>query len=112
MSRGRTNPQGSREGDVIDWWRVQRVVPNRMLLLRAELKLPGDAWLQFEVVPQSGERTLLRSRAWFQPRGLLGEIYWYGLLPIHGLLFSGMMRSIKQAAEAGPPALSALARAR
>ena len=112
MSRGRTNPQGSREGDVIDWWRVQRVVPNRMLLLRAELKLPGDAWLQFEVVPQSGERTLLCSRAWFQPRGLLGEIYWYGLLPIHGLLFSGMMRSIKQAAETGPPALSALASAR
>ena len=82
-----------------------------MLLLRAELKLPGKAWLQFEVVPQPGGRTLLRSRAWFQPRGLFGEVYWYALYPIHVFLFSGMMRAIKRAAERLPPALPVVARA-
>jgi len=111
MSRGRANMKELNERDVVDCWRVERVRRDRMLLLRAELKLPGKAWLQFEVVPQPGGRTLLRSRAWFQPRGLFGEVYWYALYPIHVFLFSGMMRAIKRAAERLPPALPVVARA-
>jgi uncharacterized protein YbjT (DUF2867 family) len=110
MSRGRMNMQGLKEGDVVDWWRVERVENGRMFLLRAELNLPGRAWLQFEVLPQPGNRTLLRSRAWFQPRGLFGEVYWCALYPIHVFLFSGMMRAIKREAERRP-ALPVVARA-
>jgi hypothetical protein len=102
--------QGLKEGDVVDWWRVERVENERMFLLRAELKLPGRAWLQFEVLPQAGNRTLLRSRAWFRPRGLFGEVYWCALYPIHVFLFSGMMRAIKREAERRP-ALPVVARA-
>jgi uncharacterized protein YbjT (DUF2867 family) len=111
MSRGRVNMRGLKEGDVVDWWRVERVEQDRMLLLRAELKLPGRAWLQFELVPQPRGRTLLRSRAWFQPRGLFGEVYWYALYPIHVFLFSGMMRAMKRAADRRSPAGQVVARA-
>lgn len=111
MSRGRVNMRALNEGDIIDCWRVERVARNRMLLLRTELKLPGKAWLQFELVPQAGGGTLLRSRAWFQPRGLFGEVYWYALYPVHAYLFSGMMRAIKRAVERARPVLPAIARA-
>jgi uncharacterized protein YbjT (DUF2867 family) len=104
MSRGRVNMQTLKEGDVVDWWRVERIESGRMLLLRAELKLPGAAWLQFEVLPQPGSRTLLRSQAWFQPRGLMGELYWYALYPVHVFLFKGMLRAIKSAVESAPAA--------
>ena len=69
------------------------------VLLRAEMKLPGEAWLQFNLTPQHRDRTLLRCCAWFQPRGLAGEIYWCGLYPLHAIIFSGMLRAIRNHAE-------------
>jgi uncharacterized protein YbjT (DUF2867 family) len=111
MSRGRANTQRLNEGDVVDCWRVERVARNRMLMLRAELKLPGEAWLEFEVLPQAGSRALLRSRAWFRPHGLSGEVYWAALYPAHAFLFSGMMKAIKRAAERARPVWPEIARA-
>ena len=68
-------------------------------VLRAEMKVPGEAWLQFNLSPEHPDRTLLRCCAWFEPRGLTGEIYWYVLYPVHALIFSGMLRAIKNHAE-------------
>lgn len=78
-SRGRSRPAGMQVGDVVDFWRVQRVEAPLALLLQAEMKLPGAAWLQFELRPDRSGHTLLRCCAWFQPKGLAGEIYWYVL---------------------------------
>ena len=99
MKRGRSRPSGMEAGDVIDFWQVVRADPPSTVLLRAEMKLPGEAWLQFNLKRQSYNRTLLRCCAWFQPRGLAGEIYWYGLYPVHALIFSGMLRAIRKHTE-------------
>lgn len=101
MSRGRSRAQGLQAGDVIDFWRVERVEVPRSVLLKAEMKVPGEAWLEFAVTPEIPCRTKLECRAWFEPRGLLGEIYWWGLYPIHLLVFRGMVRGIKRQAEQG-----------
>jgi hypothetical protein len=69
------------------------------VLLRAEMKLPGEVWLQFDLTTQHHDRTLLRCCAWFQPRGLAGEIYWCGLYPVHAIICSGMLKAIKNHAE-------------
>lgn len=98
-SRGRPRQFGMRAGDVIDFWRVQQIEAPRTVLLRAEMKLPGAAWLQFEFRPERPGRTLLRCCAWFQPRGLFGEIYWYALYPIHLLIFSKLVRAVSRRAE-------------
>jgi uncharacterized protein YbjT (DUF2867 family) len=100
-SRGRSRAQGLQADDVIDFWRVERVEVPRSVLLRAEMKVPGDAWLEFVVTAETPCRTILECRAWFEPRGLLGQIYWWGLYPIHLLVFRGMVRGIKQQAEKG-----------
>ena len=94
MSRGRGGGASLRAGDCVDFWRVEEVVPGKQLSLRAEMKLPGRAWLQFALLPESRERTLLRCYAWFEPRGLAGEFYWGVLYPIHVLIFRGMVRAI------------------
>jgi uncharacterized protein YndB with AHSA1/START domain len=99
MKRGRSRPSGMEAGDIIDFWQVDRADPPSTVLLRAEMKLPGEAWLQFSLKRQSNNRTLLRCCAWFQPRGLAGEIYWYGLYPVHALIFSGMLRAIRKHTE-------------
>ena len=93
MTRG---PASGRlnQNDHIDFWFVQDLKPNRRLLLRAEMKLPGRAWLEFSLSPQPGGQTLLRCCAWFQPRGLLGELYWWVLYPVHILIFRGMVQAI------------------
>ena len=70
--------------------------PDQRLLLRAEMKLPGRAWLQFEAHPFQGGRTRLVQTAFFAPKGLLGLAYWYLLYPIHRLIFAGMIRSLAQ----------------
>jgi Protein of unknown function (DUF2867) len=62
------------------------------------MKLPGEAWLQFNFTSQGHDRTLLRCCAWFQPRGLAGEIYWWALYPVHAIIFSGMLRAIRNRA--------------
>ena len=99
MSRGRSRPIGMQAGDVIDFWRVELVETGRAVLLRAEMRMPGKAWLQFDLMPQDDGSTRLRCCAWFQPRGLAGEIYWYALYPIHLTIFSGMVQKIRQLSE-------------
>jgi hypothetical protein len=99
LRRGRRHPDDVRVGDALDFWRVEAVKPNRLLRLRAEMKVPGDAWLQFEARPQSEEETLLVQTAFFAPKGLSGFLYWYLLYPLHGLIFSGMIRNLARLVE-------------
>jgi hypothetical protein len=86
-------------GEALDFWRVEAVEPNHLMRLRAEMKLPGKAWLQFEVNPQENDPcSLLIQTAFFAPKGLLGLVYWYALYPIHTLIFGGMIRKISERA--------------
>jgi hypothetical protein len=77
--------------------RVETVEPGRLLRLRAEMKVPGRAWLQFETLPQAGG-TLLVQTAYFAPKGVPGLLYWYSLYPVHGKIFSGMIAALAAAA--------------
>lgn len=97
MRRGRRDPEWLAPGDVVDCWRVESMEPPRRLRLAAEMKLPGRAWLEFEVEPASGG-VVIRQTATFDPVGLLGLAYWYTLFPIHELVFRGMIRGISRAA--------------
>jgi hypothetical protein len=97
--RGRRDPDEVRLGDAVDFWRVEAVEPGRLLRLRAEMKVPGQAWLQLEAQPLDGGNTRLFQTAFFAPKGLFGLLYWYVLYPIHGLIFSGMIRKLAQQAE-------------
>jgi uncharacterized protein YbjT (DUF2867 family) len=92
--RGRRDPDELRVGDALDFWRVEAVEPGRLLRLRAEMKVPGKAWLQFQVFPREEEHSLLSQTAFFAPKGLIGWLYWYALYPIHGLIFSGLIDQI------------------
>jgi hypothetical protein len=94
MRRGRRHPFEVRVGDALDFWRVEAVEPDRLLRLRAEMKLPGLAWLQFQSKPLPDGSTLLVQTAFFAPKGMWGWIYWYGLYPIHGMIFSGLIRRL------------------
>jgi uncharacterized protein YbjT (DUF2867 family) len=98
MRRGRVHPTQIRVGDAIDWWRVEAYEPNKRLRLAAEMKLPGRAWLEFEV-EGNGRHSTIRQTAMFDPVGLLGLAYWYLVYPLHALVFSGMLRGIVRAAE-------------
>ena len=100
LRRGRRDPEVIRMGDAIDFWRVESVEPGRRLLLRAEMKLPGRAWLQFEALPYKAGQTRLVQTAFFAPKGLLGLAYWYMLYPIHGVIFAGMIRNLARGAMA------------
>ena len=88
------SPISMSAGDTLDFWRVEAVETNHLIRLRAEMKVPGLAWLQFQVIPQSETQTLLTQTAFFAPKGLFGWLYWYVLYPIHSLIFSGMIRAI------------------
>ena len=102
MRRGRPDPQHLRVGDTLDCWRVESIEPGKRLRLAAEMKLPGRAWLEFEVQPR-GEGAELRQTATFDSLGLSGLAYWYGVWPLHQLIFAGMLRGVARAAEkAGP----------
>ncbi len=94
MRRGRRHPVEVRVGDALDFWRVEAVEPDRLLRLRAEMKLPGLAWLQFQSMPLQDGSTLLVQTAFFAPKGAWGWVYWYGLYPIHGMIFSGLIRRL------------------
>lgn len=94
LRRGRRNPTELRVGDALDFWRVESIQPDRLLRLRAEMKVPGEAWLQFETLPQSAGSMKFIQTAYFAPRGLLGHAYWYALYPIHKIVFSGLIRAI------------------
>lgn len=101
MRRGRRNPDQLVPGDALDFWRVEEVLPGRLLRLRAEMKLPGRAWLQFEAEPLAGadSHSLFVQTAYFEPRGLPGLLYWYLLYPMHKAIFSGLCREIKRRSE-------------
>lgn len=100
LRRGRRDPEDLRVGDALDFWRVEAVEPGRLLRLRAEMKVPGKAWLQLQVTPREEEQALLSQTAFFAPKGLLGLLYWYALYPLHGLIFSGLIDQIARRAVA------------
>jgi uncharacterized protein YbjT (DUF2867 family) len=102
MRRGRRDPVKLAVGDALDCWRVETNERGRRLRLAAEMKLPGRAWLEFEVEPGSGsDDARIRQTATFDPLGLAGQAYWYGVWPLHQLVFDGMLRNLARAAEAG-----------
>jgi uncharacterized protein YbjT (DUF2867 family) len=106
MRRGRRHPRQLRIGEPVDFWRVEALEPPHLLRLRAEMKLPGTAWLQFEVLPDvDGAR--VEQTAFFEPHGLPGYLYWYAFLPFHRFLFPGLIRAVRRRAETGIPELSA-----
>lgn len=98
MRRGRRDPEMIATGETIDFWRVEAYEPNHLLRLSAEMKLPGRAWLEFEVT-ESADTTTIRQTAIFDPVGLLGLMYWYGIFPLHQMVFAGMLRGIVRSAE-------------
>jgi hypothetical protein len=99
MNRGRRDPAACIVGDVIDGWTVEAYEPNRRLRLSADIKLPGRGWLEFEVIPERSGRSVIRQTATFDPRGVLGRTYWYSILPLHAIIFRGLLREIARRAE-------------
>ena len=100
IGRGRRDPEQLRLGDALDWWRVEAYEPDHLLVLRAEMRVPGRAWLRFEVAPDDAGGALITQTAIYDPVGLAGLLYWYALYPIHEFIFAGMCRNIARAAEA------------
>ncbi|MFM9373585.1 SDR family oxidoreductase [Streptomyces sp. Da 82-17] len=101
LRRGRRDAERLRVGDSLDFWRVEEIEPVRLLRLRAEMRLPGLAWLEMRVDTDDQGRTRYRQRALFHPRGLLGHAYWWSVSPFHAAVFGGMARNIAHAAAAG-----------
>ena len=99
LRRGRRHPDDLRVGDALDFWRVEALEEGRMVRLRAEMKLPGRAWLQYEIHNTQGGKTRLEQTAVFIPRGLAGLTYWYALYPIHSWIFRGLIRACALRAE-------------
>ncbi|GAA3093912.1 SDR family oxidoreductase [Streptomyces rectiviolaceus] len=99
LRRGRRDAQRLRVGDSLDFWRVEEIEPGRLLRLRAEMRLPGLAWLEMYAEQDAEGRTRYRQRALFHPHGLLGHAYWWSVSPFHALVFGGMARNITRTAE-------------
>ncbi|MBP6716854.1 MAG: DUF2867 domain-containing protein, partial [Acidobacteria bacterium] len=99
VRRGRRDPDRLRVGDALDFWRVEAVEPDRLLRLRAEMIVPGKAWLQFQVGSRDAGESVLTQTAFFAPKGLFGWAYWYALYPFHKFIFDGLIDQIKQRAE-------------
>ncbi len=104
LRRGRRDPNHLQVGDALDFWRVEEVIPGSLLRLRAEMKLPGRAWLEFAIEPDGPANSILRQTAVFLPHGLFGHLYWWSLRPFHGVVFGDMYRRI--AATAGRATLT------
>jgi uncharacterized protein YbjT (DUF2867 family) len=100
LRRGRRDRDRLRVGDSLDFWRVEEVVPGRLLRLRAEMRLPGPAWLEMSVRDDGPGRTRYRQRALFHPHGLAGHLYWWSVSPFHRIVFGGMARNITGRARA------------
>lgn len=98
LSRGRRHPTEINVGEVLDFWRVADLERDRLLLLRAEMRVPGEAWLQFEAIPKGGQTQLVQT-AMFAPKGFTGMLYWYAMYPAHLFLFSRMAENIARGAE-------------
>ena len=99
LRRGRRDPRHLLMGDALDFWRVEAIEPGKLLRLRAEMKLPGLAWLELSVGQDYDGMTTYSQRAIFRPRGLAGHAYWRSISPFHGVVFGGMLRNITAAAE-------------
>ncbi|MFF0106672.1 SDR family oxidoreductase [Streptomyces hirsutus] len=110
LRRGRRDAERLRVGDSLDFWRVEEIEPGRLLRLRAEMRLPGLAWLEMYADTDDEGRTRYRQRALFHPRGLPGHAYWWSVAPFHAVVFGGMARNITQAAAKGMSAHGADAR--
>ena len=95
LRRGRRHPYDLKQGDALDFWRVEKIIPNKLLRLKAEMKLPGKAWLEYEILDRKNDCQLIQ-RAYFMPTGLFGLIYWYSLYPLHKIIFRGLINNIKK----------------
>jgi hypothetical protein len=95
LRRGRRDPEALRYGDALDFWRVVGFDQNRFLSLRAEMRLPGEALLDFRIETNGGGKCTLRQTALFEPRGLFGLIYWYAVAPFHGVVFKSLLMGIQ-----------------
>ena len=98
LRRGRRHPDRLHTGDVLDFWRVERIDRGSFLRLRAEMRVPGRAWLEMRAEPAADGGSVYRQRAIFFPRGLGGRLYWFAILPFHGIIFSGMANRITETA--------------
>jgi hypothetical protein len=98
LRRGRRHPEKLRAGEAVDFWRVDRIVPEQMLRLHAEMRLPGEAWLEWRI-QTNGDGTDLIQTARFQPRGLFGRLYWFAMAPFHSVIFPRMAARMAAAAE-------------
>ncbi|MCY7365126.1 MAG: SDR family oxidoreductase [Frankiaceae bacterium] len=99
LRRGRRDPNELYVGESLDFWRVEEIVDGQLLRLRAEMKVPGAAWLELRVEQDEDGRTLFVQRALFHPRGLAGHAYWWSVAPFHGVVFGGMLQNIAGAAQ-------------
>ncbi|MEH0828166.1 MULTISPECIES: SDR family oxidoreductase [unclassified Micromonospora] len=99
LRRGRRDPHHLQVGEALDFWRVEEIVPGELLRLRAEMRLPGRAWLEMRVEPTTDGRSRYVQRAVFLPRGLAGHAYWGSVAPFHAVVFGGMARNIARGAE-------------
>lgn len=98
LRRGRRDADDIRVGEALDFWRVEAIDLDRLIRLRAEMKVPGRAWLEFQVSRQPDGRSLLTQTAYFAPKGFWGLAYWYVLYPVHSFIFSGMIRRVAESA--------------
>jgi hypothetical protein len=100
LRRGRRDPETVGYGDALDFWRVTGIERDRRLQLRAEMKLPGEALLEFEIAPDENDEgaCVLTQTARFKPHGLFGLLYWYAVVPLHGVVFRGMLDGIRRSA--------------
>lgn len=98
LNRGRRNRDTIMPGDALDFWRVVDVQPHKRLLLFAEMKLPGKAWLEFRLTENADGHTLVQQTAIFVPSGLLGLLYWWAVSPLHDFVFDGMLTGIASVA--------------
>jgi uncharacterized protein YbjT (DUF2867 family) len=92
--RGRRSPADLQVGDALDFWRVETLEPGQLLRLRSEMKMPGIAWLQWQVIPGEKKNALLLQTTFFAPKGLLGWLYWYAVYPLHKLIFRKLIDQI------------------
>ncbi|SCL18616.1 Uncharacterized conserved protein YbjT, contains NAD(P)-binding and DUF2867 domains [Micromonospora nigra] len=99
LRRGRRDPHHLQVGEALDFWRVEEIVPGELLRLRAEMRLPGRAWLEMRILPLDGGGSRYQQRAVFLPRGLAGHVYWGAVAPFHAVVFGGMARNIARGAE-------------
>ncbi|WAU81634.1 SDR family oxidoreductase [Streptomyces sp. Qhu-G9] len=104
LRRGRRDAARLRVGDSLDFWRVEEIEPGRLLRLRAEMRLPGLAWLEMSTDTDADGRVRYRQRALFHPHGLLGHAYWWSVSPFHAVVFGGMARNIARTAAKADPA--------